>query len=81
MTRARQVFGRRLASGATVARITQGACFVAGPAILIVSLRILPKFAGSPGEIFLGVLSSSAVALLLVVMGMVLPIPQGSSDA
>ena len=43
-------------------------------------VRIRP-LAATPGEVFLGVLASSAVALLLVIMGLILPLTQGKEAA
>lgn len=81
MSRLRRILDWRLTSEATAARIGQLACFAAGPAVLVVALRALPRFAATPGEMFLGVLASCAVALLLVVMGLVLPLAQGQAGA
>jgi len=81
MSRLRRILAQRVTSDATAARLGQFACFVAGPAILVVGLRALPRFAATPGEVFLGVLGSSAVALLLIVMGLVLPLAQGKADS
>jgi hypothetical protein len=49
-------------------------CFAAGPALLIVALGGFARLALTPGEAFLGVLASVAVALLLVILGIVLPL-------
>lgn len=75
----RGLLRRRLTSDATIARVVQALCFAAGPAVLIVALRALPRFAGTPFEVFLGVLASSAVALLLVVLGLLVPMSRGEA--
>jgi hypothetical protein len=54
-------------------RLGQFACFAAGPALLVVALGGLARLSPTPGEAFLGVLASVAVALLLVILGIVLP--------
>jgi hypothetical protein len=54
-------------------RLGQLACFAAGPALLVVTLRGGAWLTLTPGEALVGVLASVAVALLLIVVGLVLP--------
>ena len=63
-----------LASDAAVATIGQLACFAAAPAVMILSLLGTVKFAATPFEVFLGVIGSSGLALLLVILGLLLPL-------
>ncbi len=81
MSALNRILRQHLASDATVSRIGQLACFAAAPALLVVALSGLTRFASTPGEVFLGVLASSAVALLLVLMGLVLPLATGKPTA
>jgi hypothetical protein len=74
MSRLRRLVDRRVASDALVLRLAQGACFAAGPALLVVALLAVARLAATPGEVLLGVLGGAAAALLLVVLGMVLPL-------
>jgi hypothetical protein len=74
MSRLRRVLNWRLSSEGFDVRVAQLLCFVAGPLVLVVALSALPRFAATRGEIFIGVLASSAVALLIVLMGLVLPL-------
>jgi hypothetical protein len=55
-------------------RLGQLLCFAAAPALLVVALVALGKVALTPGEALIGVLASAAVALLLVILGVVLPL-------
>jgi hypothetical protein len=81
MTRLLGMFRWRIASDLTVVRLVQFACFAAAPALLIAALFALARLAATPGEVFLGVLASSAVALLLVILGLVLPLTQAKEAA
>lgn len=74
MSRGRRLLDRRVVSDALAVRVAQGACFAAGPALLLISLRASARLAGTPGELLLGVLAGASVALLLVLMGLVLPL-------
>lgn len=58
----------------TLARWGQLACFAAGPAVLALGCRTSARLGDSPGAIFQGVLLSAAVALLLIVLGLLLPL-------
>jgi hypothetical protein len=64
----------RLSSAKFDVRLGQLLCFAAGPALLVVALVGLGRLAVTPGEAFIGVLASVAVALLLVILGIVLPL-------
>lgn len=63
-----------LISDAALARFGQFACFIAGPTVMILGLNAVSRLAATPGEVVLGVLGSSSVALLLVLLGLVLPL-------
>lgn len=73
MSRLRRLLHWKITSDATVVRIVQMACFVTAPALLILSLTSVTRFATTPGEVFLGVLASSTLALLMTIMGLLLP--------
>jgi hypothetical protein len=64
----------RVSSEGLDVRVGKWVCFAAGPALLVVALGGLARLSLTPGEGFLGVLASVAVALLLVILGMVLPL-------
>jgi len=81
MTRLRGLFRRSIASDATAVRLVQFACFAAAPALLIASLFTVARLAATPAEVLLGVLASSAVALLLVILGLILPLSLGKGSA
>lgn len=72
----RGVLTRRISSEAFDVRLGQFACFAAGPVLLVVAFGGLARLARTPGEASLGVLASLAVALLLIVLGLVLPLAQ-----
>jgi hypothetical protein len=74
MSRFVRVLGVRLSSERFDARLGQLLCFAASPALLVVGLGGLARLALTPGEAFIGVLASLAVALLLVILGIVLPL-------
>jgi len=69
-----RVLQMRLSSERFDVRLGQLLCFAAGPALLVVALVGLGRLEVTPGEAFVGVLASVAVALLLVILGMVLPL-------
>ena len=69
-----RVLQMRLSSERFDVRLGQLLCFTAGPALLVVALVGLARLALTPGEAFIGVLASVAVALLLVILGIVLPL-------
>src|SRR5262249_27637472 len=69
-----RVVQRRLSSERFDVRLGRLLCFAAGPALLVVALVGLGRLALTPGEAFIGVLASVAVALLLVILGIVLPL-------
>jgi hypothetical protein len=49
------------------------ACFAAGPAVFLLSFRAVARLASTPGEVLLGVLGGTSLALLLVILGLLLP--------
>ena len=69
-----RVLHKRLSSEGFDVRLGQLLCFAAGPALLVVALVGLGRLAPTPSEAFIGVLASVAVALLLVILGIVLPL-------
>ena len=69
-----RVLEKRLSSARFDVRLGQLLCFAAGPALLVVALVGLGRLALTPSEAFIGVLASVAVALLLVILGIVLPL-------
>jgi hypothetical protein len=81
MSRLWSILLRPVVSDTTAIRLGQFACFAAGPIVLVLALYGVSRYAATPDEVFLGVLASSAVALLLVVMGLVLPLARGKADA
>ena len=70
----RRVLGMRLSSERFDVRLGQLLCFAGCPALLVVALGGLERSALTPGEAVIGVLASVAVALLLVILGIVLPL-------
>jgi len=54
---------------------------MAAPAVMVASISAVARLSESPSEILLGVLGGSAVALLLVILGMVMPLSQLRSDS
>ena len=70
----KRLVAMRVTTDAFDIRVGQALCFVAAPVLLVVALIGLARLAASPGEVFLGVLGSVTVALLLVVLGIVLPL-------
>jgi len=73
-----RVLGMRLSSERFDVRLGQLLCFAAGPLLLVVALGGLARLALTPGEAFIGVLASLAMALLLVILGIVLPLASGA---
>ncbi len=65
---------RPVATDAAIARLVQAACFLAAPALMIAGVSASARLGTTPGAILLGVLASGAVALLLVILGVVLPL-------
>jgi hypothetical protein len=49
------------------------ACFMAGLALLYFGLRAVERFATTPGEIVIGLLSACTASLALILIGLVLP--------
>ena len=49
------------------------ACFVAAPAVLYFALRAIERFATTPGEIVIGLLSAGTASLAIILIGLVLP--------
>ncbi|WP_165073654.1 hypothetical protein [Paludisphaera rhizosphaerae] len=51
------------------ARIGQGLCYLAAPAVLILAVRALSRSGASHAEIVIGLLAASAVSIGLTVLG------------
>ena len=64
----------RICTDSFAVRIVQAVCFIAGPVILLAALAAVAKFASSPFEVLIGVLAGSTVALLVVLLGFVMPL-------
>jgi hypothetical protein len=76
MSRFLHVLGWQLSSEAIDIRLGQWLCYAAAPAVLLVTGLRLTQLPVSQGEALLGYLTSAAVALLLVILGIVLPLAQ-----
>ena len=63
----------RIVSDLLVVRIVQAASFLAAAIILLMALQASVRLASTPGDVLIGILGGSAVVLLLVVLGVVLP--------
>ena len=74
MSLLKRLVALRVTTDALDIRVGQALCFSAAPALLVVALAGLARLAGSPGEVFLGVLGRLTVALLLVVLGLLVPL-------
>jgi len=81
MHRLTRLVGLRLTSEGLDARVLQAACFVAGPAVLVVGLQAVGRMASTPGEAINGTLAAGSLAVILVVLGLVVDVArrQGSS--
>jgi hypothetical protein len=64
----------RVSSEGFDVRLASWLCFAAGPVLLVVALSGLARLSLTPGEAFLGVLASAGLALLLVILGIILPL-------
>lgn len=73
-SRIRRVMGWQLTSQAFDVRISQRACFAAAPAVLALAVYKLTQLSLSQAEFIIGLLASIAVALLLVILGFLLPL-------
>ena len=76
MSRLLRVLGWQLSSESLDIRLGRWLCYAAAPAVLIVTGLRLTQLSVSQGEALLGYLASTAVALLLVILGIVLPLAQ-----
>ena len=70
----KRILERHVATDQRVATMAQLACFVSAPGVMILALRGTVRFGRTPGEIFLGVLASAVLALLLVILGLLMPL-------
>jgi hypothetical protein len=48
-------------------------CFTAGPAVLYFGLRAIERFATTPGEIVIGLLSAGSASLNIILIGLISP--------
>ena len=69
-----RILNMRIARDAKVAGIAQIATFIAAPLVMILGVRGTVRFATTEFEVFLGVLASGGLALLLVILGLLLPL-------
>jgi hypothetical protein len=75
----RRIWELRVSSERFDVRLGQWVCFAAGPALLVVAVSGLAQLSPTPAEAFLGVLAGVAAALLLVILGIVLPLAQAGA--
>jgi hypothetical protein len=61
-------------SANSLLRTGQFACFIAAVAVFYMAIGKLPVLAQDAGQILIGILAASSCALLLVVVGLLLPI-------
>lgn len=73
-SRIEQVLGWQLTSPTFDVRIGQCACFAAGPAFLALAVHKLAQLSLPEDKFVIGLLTSIAVALLLVILGVLLPL-------
>ena len=76
MATLKRILQYRLVSDSVTANLGQYVCFAAAPALFVMAIRGITRMATTQAEILIGVLASSAVALLLVIMGLLLPLAQ-----
>ena len=74
MASLRQILTVKRSRASFDVRVAQVASLGCAPLVLLLALRGVARFAVSPGEILLGVLSASALSLLLVILGLILTI-------
>ena len=77
----RRLLTLRVTSDSNAIRFGQYACYLAAPAVMGTSITAVARFSESPSEVLLGVLGGSSVALLLVILGMVMPLSLPGSDS
>ena len=68
-----QILNRSIVADETVIRLGQIACFVAGIAVLALSLWKLSRLELTESGLFFGVLLSLVAPLLLIILGVLLP--------
>lgn len=71
-----RILGWRIGTDASDVRLGQALCFAAAPTVLVLAFRKLSELPISESEAVIGMLASMAVALLLVVLGLILPLAQ-----
>ena len=76
MSRLLNVFGWRISTEALDVRLGQWVCFVGAPTVLLLTIAKLSRISVTEGEALMGILASLAVALALVILGIVLPFTQ-----
>jgi hypothetical protein len=64
----------RVSSEGFDVRLGSWLCYAAAPVLLVVALSAMARLSLTPGEAFLGALASAGLALLLVILGIVLPL-------
>jgi hypothetical protein len=81
MTWYRRVLGFRVSPPWLDVRLGQGVCFLSAPVLLGVTPRAISRLATTPAEAFLMVQACLSTALLIVILGMVLPLAQRGARA
>ena len=71
----------RLTSFSFDRRLGQYVCFMGAPVLLTFGTKAICRFAVTPWEVAVGLLSSGSVALLLVVIGLLLPSESAPNNA
>ena len=68
-----QILNRNIVADATVAKLVQAMCFVASIVLLFLPIRVLAGLGLAKSQMLFGVLLSFVAALLLIVLGILLP--------
>ena len=74
MSRLRRLAGTRLASDVAFANFAQMMCFVLGPVLLVIATWTVARLASTPGEVVAGLLGAGNLALVVIVMGLIVPL-------
>ncbi len=80
MSVVRRLVGLRIMSEWTAARVAQWICFAAGPILMVIAIGAVTRVARTPWEVLMGVLMSSVAALVIVIMGMIVPLTVQGRD-
>ena len=74
MNAIRRLAAWRVSSDSTALAVVQMACFLVAPFVLALAMIVTQRWATTPGEILLGLLGGSALAVQFVLLGMVVPL-------